>query len=304
MTETKLSGFKELMRAQAERETKLTTLVVDSTSNTLVESTTQDENKSEFLLSDWAEGENEDQLVDFVKQELVESTNQDLIESTSQLLKESTLRDESLSTTSNLVDSFVESTSHPKSKLVDSTTPPISAKGVHQKKVVDSRKTDRHNKNKTRIQPRIDKRILRRIKSFCVQTGIELGEYIERLALHHLELVDSTKEKRETPQIDKMITFRSCPSIINLYERLTKNRWTWRDDKEASPYSEPDTNSIEIAMIRTLMRAKEKIGSFKYFIPEIEKELAMNFKPETKIVMLASAREALNAKRMGFEIDA
>jgi hypothetical protein len=220
-------------------------------------------------------------------------------------LVDSTSKQLSHSTNTNLAESLVESTKAVNNNLVDSTSPPELKAGVHQKSTVDSRKNDRHNKNKTRIQPRIDKVILKKIKGFCVKNGMELGEYIEMLALHHLELVESTKRETRSPQIDKTIHYRSSSLIINLYETMMKkNRWTWNDDKEAARFSDDQIDAIECAMIRTIIRAKQPIRTFKYFIPEIEIELAMNVSPELRLMQLAQARKVLEMHRQGIEIDA
>ena len=209
------------------------------------------------------------------------------------------------STTPILVESSVESTARFGPVLVESTTPPNLRAGVHQKIVVDSRKTDRHNKNKVRIQPRIDKKILKRIKGFCEKKGFELGEYIEMLALHHLDLVDSTKTQKVESTDDKTIIFRANILIINLYETLTKkNRWTWNDDKEAFRFSESSIESIEVAMIRTIVRAKQPIRSFKYFVPEIELELAINVAPDLRVIQLASARKLFEMYLQGIPVEA
>lgn len=221
----------------------------------------------------------------------------EMVESTSPVLPHSTRP--------VLVESSVESTRLENDALVESTTPTILKTGVHQKQVVDSRKIDRHSKHKTRIQPRIDKAILKKIKGFCAKNEMELGEYIEMLALYHLELVESTKNESRSPQIDKMILYRSSGLIINLYETMMKkNRWTWNDDKEASRFSDDQIEAIEVAMIRTVLRAKQPIRTFKYFIPEIELELAMDVKPEVRTIQLASARKLLEMHRQGIPVDA
>ncbi len=209
------------------------------------------------------------------------------------------------STTENLVEYTNHSTTPPIIPVDHSTTPPKTEQPLHQNKVVEYRKKDRHSKNKQRVQPSIDKVILKQIRRFIEKNEIELGEYFEMLALHHLEMVHSTENKSTTPQIDKMIIFRSSVTIINLYETyLEKNKWTWNDDKEASRFSDAQIEAIEVAMIRTLIRAKNQVRTFKYFVPEIEIELAQALDPKTRQIQLASARLMYSKFKQGIKVDA
>ncbi len=209
------------------------------------------------------------------------------------------------STADDLVEYTNHSTTPPKTRVDHSTTPPKIEQPLHQNKVVGYRKKDRHSKNKQRVQPSIDKAILKQIRRFIEENEMELGEYFEMLALHHLEMVYSTKNKSTTPQIDKMIIYRSSVTIINLYQTyLKKNRWTWNDDKEASRYSDSQIEIIEVAMIRTLIRAKNQVRTFKYFVPEIEIELAQTLDEKTRKIQLASARLLYGKFKQGIKVDA
>jgi hypothetical protein len=208
------------------------------------------------------------------------------------------------STSSNLVDSSHHSTTPPKTSTHHSTTPPEKQLQLHQNSAVELRKKDRHSKNKQRVQPSIDKTILKQIRRFLDKNGMELGEYFEMLALHHLDLVNSTNSKSDTPQIDKKIIYRSSSSLINLYEKyLPKNSWTWNDDKEGARFSDEQIETIEVAMIRTLIRAKKPIRTFKYFLSEIDYELSLGQSAKIRTIQLASARKRYDDFLKGVEID-
>jgi hypothetical protein len=209
------------------------------------------------------------------------------------------------STIDDLVEYTDHSTTPPKIRVDHSTTPPKTEQPLHQNKMVEWRKKDRHSKNKQRIQPSIDKAILKQIRRFIEKNEMELGEYFEMLALHHLDMVYSTNNESTTPQIDKKIIYRANISIINLYQTyLKRNKWTWNDDKEASRYSDAQIEAIEVAMIRTLIRAKNQVRTFKYFVPEIEIELAQTLDEKTRQIQLASARLMYSKFKQGIEVDA
>jgi hypothetical protein len=208
------------------------------------------------------------------------------------------------STNASLVNSSHHSTTPPKNLLDNSTTPPVEQIQLHQSNAVELRKKDRHSKNKQRVQPSIDKAILKQIRRFLDKNGMELGEYFEMLALHHLDLVNPTKNGSDTPQIDKKIIYRSSSTIINLYEKyLPKNKWTWNDDKEGARFSDEQIETIEVAMIRTLIRAKKPIRTFKYFLSEIDYELSLDQSENIRKIQLSSARKRYEDFVKGIEID-
>lgn len=208
------------------------------------------------------------------------------------------------STKADLVDSTRNSTTPPKKFLDNSTTPPVKQIQLHQNNAVELRKKDRHSKNKQRIQPSIDKAILKQIRRFLEKNGMELGEYFEMLALHHLDLVNSTKNESDTPQIDKKIIYRSNISLINLYEKyLPKNKWTWNDDKEGARFSVEQIETIEVAMIRTLIRANKPIRTFKYFLSEIDYELSLGQSENIRKIQLSSSRKRYDDFVKGIETD-
>lgn len=148
---------------------------------------------------------------------------------------------------------------------------------IHQSKLVDSRKGDRHARVRVPFNNRIDAEILQRIKHFCVTQGIELQEFVELSASYYLDAVDSHQVTQVDSKLahddrDVMIMYKSIPSIINLYLRYnTENRWKPADDRAAYKYNEVDLRIIELGLIQTQFNARfKRIHSFQYYAAEID----------------------------------
>lgn len=184
---------------------------------------------------------------------------------------------------------------------VDGKTATGKTRGRPPKKKTDGhRKGDRHSSNRARYDNRIDLLIYKQIKEFCVSRGIGQQEFAELSAVHFIRsnnVVDGHQNKKWTAHDFRLTIkdlYRTSAFIINLYQKLLpENRWKIADDREAERFNNADPRIVETAIIATMLRAKNKINSFKYFIPEIEYHLSMPLASETIDAMLSSARRLL-----------
>lgn len=165
-------------------------------------------------------------------------------------------------------------------------------------KRVDSRRGDRHASNRVAFNHRLREDLVKEIKHFCIEQGMELQEFVELSAIHFIEYVASHQtgksgSKQALDERNKMILFKTSTSIINLYLQYNpENKWKVSDDYEGQQYNDKDIRLIELGMIRTQFNAGfKKINSFKYYVAEIEEALAVPVGNETIQIMLTRARD-------------
>jgi hypothetical protein len=174
-----------------------------------------------------------------------------------------------------------------------------SRKSASQKpKRVDSRRGDRHAGNRVAFNTRLRAELVKEIKHFCVENGLELQEFTEMAAIHLMEYAASHQvakpgSKQALDERNKMMLYKTSPSIINLYLQYNpENKWKVADDYEAQQYNDKDIRLIELGIIRTQFNAGfKKINSFKYYVAEIEEALAIPLGDETISIMLQRAKE-------------
>lgn len=166
-----------------------------------------------------------------------------------------------------------------------------------KKKRMDSRKGDRHRGDKVPFNNRLSKETVNRIKHFCVDHNLEQQEFAELAAIHFMDAVDSQKSaipdsRQAFDDREKMILFKTDPSIINLYLQYNpENRWKPADDYEGQRYNGKDIRLIEIGIIQTQFNARfKKIHSFKYYTTEIDIALETPLTSETVEIMLKQGR--------------
>jgi hypothetical protein len=167
----------------------------------------------------------------------------------------------------------------------------------HRKSRVDSRKGDRHRGDKVPFNNRLSAETVNRIRHFCVDHGLEQQEFAELAAIHFMEVVDSNSSDAVDSQLalddrDKMILFKTNPSIINLYLQYNpENRWKPADDHEGPRYNDKDIRLVEIGIIQTQFNARfKRIHSFKYYTTEIDIALETPLTEETVGIMLKQGR--------------
>lgn len=178
---------------------------------------------------------------------------------------------------------------------VDGPTATKRRRGRPRKILADGHKKDRHKGNKARYDNRIDPAVHKQIQDFIREEGFEQQDFAELSAVHfirHYKSADGHKKEGRTA-LDyrlKILGFITAPFIINLYLKLVpENRWKIADDRAATAYNSADPRLIEIAMLTTVLRAKSRINSFGYFVPEIDYHLSLPL-GEAINPMLASAR--------------
>lgn len=167
----------------------------------------------------------------------------------------------------------------------------------HQRQQADSRKGDRHSKHKLPFNNRLDGELVKRIKHFCVEHGLEQQEFAELSAIHFMEhvashLEDGAASKLAPDDRRMMISYKTHPTIISLYLQYnSENRWKPADDRAAAKFNDVDPRIIEYAIISTQLNARfKRINSFQYFVPEIETALEVPLPPETLEPMLQVSR--------------
>lgn len=166
-----------------------------------------------------------------------------------------------------------------------------------RRKRVDSRKGDRHRGDKVPFNNRLSAETVKRIKHFCLDHNLEQQEFSELAAIHFMDAVDSQKaavsdSRQSLDDREKMILFKTDPSIINLYLQYNpENRWKPADDYEGQRYNGKDLRLVEIGIIQTQFNARfKKIHSFKYYTTEIDIALDTPLANETVEIMLKQGR--------------
>jgi hypothetical protein len=192
-----------------------------------------------------------------------------------------------------------------------SSYPPASMLPTHERKQlaprktasqkpkrVDSRRGDRHAGNRVAFNTRLRAELVKEIKHFCIENGLELQEFTEMAAIHLMEHAASHQvakpgSKQALDERNMMMLFKTSPSIINLYLQYNpENKWKVADDYEAQQYNDKDIRLIELGIIRTQFNAGfKKINSFKYYVAEIDEALAIPLGDETINIMLQRAQE-------------
>lgn len=166
------------------------------------------------------------------------------------------------------------------------------------------KKKDRHGGNKTSFFTRIDPAVAQQIALFCTQKGIDKQDFVELAAIHFIESADIHKSGDVDILIShddrrKMMLWKTSSTIINLYLKyLPENRWKPRDDREAERYNAVDIRLVELGILTALLRTEhKKIHSFKYFVDEIEENIAVPLESSTIDIMLKRRREQLSIRR-------
>ncbi len=204
------------------------------------------------------------------------------------------------------VDIAAKSVDIPISTNEPSTDISISTKvknGYPQKEDIDIHKRDRHASNRIAFFARIAPDINKQIAMFLIEHRIEKQDFLERAAIHFMEFVDIQKSEKVDIKISlderrKMIWVTS-PIIINLYlSYLPDNQWKARDDREASKYNGVDIRLVELGILHALLRTEHKrIHSFKYFVEEIEENIAVPLDDETINILLKHRRVQYQKKK-------
>ncbi|MBA3713932.1 MAG: hypothetical protein H0W76_15990 [Pyrinomonadaceae bacterium] len=153
-------------------------------------------------------------------------------------------------------------------------------------------KNDRHIPGRTRHHIRLPVEISKAFRTFCIQQGIDLQDFVELAGSHYLEYVGAHKSavvgaKEPIEERRQKIKWKTLTTIVNLYLKyLPGNHWKPRDDKEAERFNGTDLRIIEVAMIAVLIKTQQKrIHSFKYFVEEIEAAMDTELQEETLNVM-------------------
>lgn len=218
--------------------------------------------------------------------------------------RKATIPDSQLSTIADSQQATEQASQIPPPSMLATTTHEPAIRQAPRRKVerhrarsVDSRKGDRHGKDKVPFNNRLSEAIVKKIKHFCVEHGMEQQEFAELAAIHFMEyvdshLVDQPDSKLSSDDRDMMILFKSSPTIINLYLQYNpENRWKPADDYEGQRYNDKDIRLVEIGIIQTQFNARfKKIHSFKYYTTEIDIALETPLTDETIKVMLKQGR--------------
>lgn len=169
---------------------------------------------------------------------------------------------------------------------------------------VDSRRGDRHASNRVAFNNRLNADVVRAIKHFCIEQGMELQEFTELAAIHFIDHVASHQvgksgSKQASEERSLMMLYKTTLPIINLYLQYNpENKWKIADDHEAMKYNDADIRLVEVGIIRTQFNAGfKKINSFKYYVTEIEETLAVPLGNDTIDIMLRRARERWQGMR-------
>jgi len=199
---------------------------------------------------------------------------------------------------------------------------------VHTKHVAVHKRKDRHKLGRYKLTIRLNLDMANKIKQFCLETNLDIQDFIELAAVHYIEnvavhkiAVDGHKNKmwpsyddmminttdddiiRESAKVDGhistsdvMIPWSTDDDIIMLYQNYTGNRWKPADDRVGKELHETDRRIIEIGILQTLLNAKgRKIHSFAYFMPEIQVLMEVNLQRETLDAFLQRRRQQWQA---------
>jgi hypothetical protein len=191
----------------------------------------------------------------------------------------------------------------PPSTLPTAAPEPASRQAIrrkvdsHRNKRVDSRKGDRHTSDKVPFNNRLSADVVRQLKHFCIEHGMEQQEFAELAAIHFMEYVDSHQQQPvdstlASDERDLMILFKTNPSIINVYIQYNpENRWKPADDAEGKRYNTADLRLVEFGIIQTQFNARfKKIHSFKYYTTEIDIAIETPLASDTIDIMLKHSR--------------
>lgn len=135
-----------------------------------------------------------------------------------------------------------------------------------------------------RIGLRPNAEILKKIKHFCVEQGMDVTEFFEIASLKYMDLVDQTDktlvDKTTFDDRRLMINFKTKALIINLYLRYNTiftpgTKWKAKDDETGSLFNDVDISIIELGIIQAQINKFQSdptgsINSFKYYKQEIE----------------------------------
>ncbi len=178
---------------------------------------------------------------------------------------------------------FEEQVGAKEPKQVNSGSLNVERVGAHK-----THKNDRHTPGRARHHIRLPIEVSKAFRTFCVQQGIDLQDFVELAGSHYLEHVGAHRSKEvgaKEPIDDRRqkIKWKTLPIIINLYLKyLPGNHWKPRDDKEAERFNETDIRIIEVAIIAVLLKTQQKkIHSFKYFAEEIDATQETELQEET-----------------------
>jgi len=157
--------------------------------------------------------------------------------------------------------------------------------------------------------------ILLKVKHYLVEHDIEMQDWFENASIEYMKVLDAQKQSdlgsRASTDDDRlMMKFNTNLTIINLYSQITDgNKWTLKDDQAAAGLNDRDYRVIELAMIRTRIRALRRsivIKWFKYFRDEIDLAFDEYAKTDSQMLdmQLMRNRELLDLARKGIEVDA
>lgn len=182
----------------------------------------------------------------------------------------------------------------------------IKKAAIHQSTKQQATRHGKHRDDRSNFFARIDPEIDRRIKVFCAERELDRASFLERAAIHLIDMVaihpePLVAELQAHDDRRKMMVWKTLSPIINLYlQYLPDNRWKARDDREAEHYNDVDIRLVELGILHALLRTEQrKIHSFKYFVEEIEENLAVPLAGDTIDLMLRRRREQLAAKQAG-----
>ena len=186
---------------------------------------------------------------------------------------------------------------------VDANAPTARRGGRTQRRAKDAHKPDRHSAELVRQHFRIPPDLDKKFRVFRAEQDLELQEFymlagvrfIESVDAHNAEGVDTLASHEDR----RKMMWKASHSIINLYlQYLPDNKWKARDDREAERYNDTDIRLVELGILHALIRTEHrKIHSFKYFVEEIEENLAVPLADETLNIMLKRRREQWFAKQ-------
>src|SRR5258708_6370703 len=111
-------------------------------------------------------------------------------------------------------------------ELVEVLPSTNEAVAVHQRVAVDSRKGDRHASDRVKFSGRFDPVIYKQIKVYCAQNSIDVRDYFETVAVHHLRAVEAHQDflvEGKAAHDDLKIS-KTNEDIITIYKQLTSNK--------------------------------------------------------------------------------
>jgi hypothetical protein len=170
--------------------------------------------------------------------------------------------------------SFLDSNLARKTSNVVSNLASSEQEEKSSKPNVANQKKDYHNPSRAQLNVRINRGILSKIEETCFNYKLQKQDFIEQSAIHFMDYLDSQFSQNKDSLLAhddlKINLSKTHDDIIMMYCDLTGNRWKASDDFEGQKYNKMDRQIIELGLLYTLLRAKRKVNSFKYFIPEIE----------------------------------